>query len=230
MLVAGAFKAGVLHTPGDESLTDWLLVRDPPGGWTPASKSAGSGDLQVGLLMVVLQPRLEKAEPGGITMVTEERFYLSFSAENRSDVNKIDPPDQRALLARLKQQMEKQPATPLPELVPCMTVSDEFGNNYQFPGDYGRLMFSTWNFVGLRPKEVTFFTLQCERPVDKARYLYVDIPSPVAGGSEHFRFKVPIKPETVTYTPPNGTPQKLNVLYKRDDFQDWFMRRDRGQQ
>jgi hypothetical protein len=90
----------------------------------------------------------------------------------------------------------------------------------------------------LRPGEFWIFDLGFEPPVEKAKVLYVELPSPIVKSKEKFKFQLPINVEPVTYTPPvverfaRALPKPLTteILFKRKDFHHWFSKWNRSKE
>jgi GYF domain 2 len=110
-------------------------------------------------------------------------------------------------------------------------LTDEFENKY----DAGSVMLQA-----LRPKEFRIFVVGAPVPVDKAKQLSLELSIFMDG---KYRFRMPIKREKVTYKTSETSdffagfdiPERVGevqtevtreVVFKRDDFQVWFARRD----
>jgi hypothetical protein len=183
-------------------------VRDALEGWTPATKSARNDDLRMSILLVVEEPRLELIEICSLSENVSDNHIITFADAS----------------SRAKQ-------------AEAIEVRDDLGNKYARPNPFGigsvRYWFPGWNrWAGLggdalRPKKIAYFDFLCPAPLEKAKMLYVELPSHVIGSVEKFRFRIPIKRETVTYLKDWGwfpRPDRVphQVLFKRDDFQEWF--------
>jgi hypothetical protein len=135
-------------------------------------------------------------------------------AENRSDTQKID--------------FAKDLNTPnRPHIV---KITDEFDNQYQLPARLNHPLIIQ-GILGLRPKEFVIYVMPAQVPVDKAQRLYLEMSSLVIESDDTFKFKLPIKRETITHEQlpvisfPFGLaeakPVTRTVLFKRDDFETW---------
>jgi hypothetical protein len=122
-------------------------------------------------------------------------------------------------------------------------VRDDLGNKYAHHNPLG-IAFVQSRFPGggwyggtvLRPKKFAFFIHHCTTPVENAKTLHGELPSHAIDCVEKFRFRIPIKRETVTFTAltdagagMNPKPVTCKVLFKRDDFQEWFTRANKEQ-
>ena len=170
-------------------------------GWTAAAHSASAGQLHEGILLVELV--------GDRQPLQFMRIYLLL--ENRSDTLKID-------LASDLNMPAKGRAARSPTTWATATVAPR----------------ELLNPPSLRPKDFAIVVLTAEAPVDPARCLYLDMPSPVQNSTERLKFRMPVKRETVTrdllvafpdlfgYLP--NRPVTRTVLFKRNDFEDWFQK------
>jgi hypothetical protein len=109
-------------------------------------------------------------------------------------------------------------------------LTDEFGNKYQ-PQLKRDHPFLTRGMMGMTPKSFAVFRLPIAKPVEPATRLSLELPSLVVESDEKYRFSIPIKRETITYKPLAdelfgmvGEKEAREVLFKRDDFQEWFSR------
>jgi hypothetical protein len=144
----------------------------------------------------------------GVLLVDQNLVF--FLVENRSKTRMIDFKD---LLKDNKSTYE-------------IKITDEFGNKYSFSG-FGHparheVLFS------LRPGDFWVFGQWIEPPVERAKYLYMEVPPRMLGNRKGFSLKVPITRETLDYNPPVGYSRQRagkrskEVLFKRDDFETWF--------
>jgi hypothetical protein len=186
----------------------------------PALSTTGNdGDLQMSVLLI------EDLDLGGNRKVMVVNLLL----ENRSKTRKID-----------------FHRTPGPLQLPKtweIAITDEHGNKYPWSIPAMPWPFSLTGLMemsalsrtllapahpDLRPEDFIIVALPCEGPVDAAKVLVLDVPSPAEGSKHRFKFQVPIKRETITYrpllsfVPLPATPETRTVLFKRSDFQDWL--------
>jgi hypothetical protein len=205
---AAALAAGLFLLAGGVAYvasSGWSIPRAVAKGWGGGGgDSVGKGDLRLGVLLVEADR-------------TEAMMYVL--AENRSDARKVDFLDNLGQAGRPY----------------ALAVTDDLGNKYQLAAGLNHPTLRLG--VGeLRPKEFLVFEVLCEEPVEKARCLNVDLPSLDVRSDEHFRFRLPVQRETLTYTPPPADlqlflgqkpqPVTRRVVYKRDDFREWFGRWD----
>jgi hypothetical protein len=124
-------------------------------------------------------------------------------------------------------------------------VADDLGNDLEHPAmkmaDFPCLVDYRPN---LRPGEFVIFPVHCFAPVEKAKYLDIELPSLALVTAERFHFKVPLKAEPVPQedraAQPAGmwglvrTPPVLSnrfwrletlakrILFKCDDYKKWL--------
>jgi hypothetical protein len=153
----------------------------------------------------------------GVLLVAELDMSAVFVlAENRSETRKIDFVDNMYGEDRKYD----------------IKITDEFGNKYKLPFPLNANRLLTQSGVGLRPGEFTILLFPCTSSVAKAKYLYVEVPSLDVESQDVYKFKVPIKAETVTYTHPNalfGPKQITSTIYfKRNDYEEWISKHEKG--
>jgi hypothetical protein len=108
-------------------------------------------------------------------------------------------------------------------------VTDDLGNRYTYTDnhDVGLLM---GHRPDLRPGQFVVFGVTCRAPIERAKYLSIELPSFALGSEEKYRFKVPIKveplPEELRPQECSGGffrwPQEEKLLFKRHDCLQWL--------